>query len=56
MDAGESDPFLEATKELGRLLHVRVHVSPGGHGRSYWRRHAAEYLRFYASALARCGS
>jgi S-formylglutathione hydrolase FrmB len=56
LDAGESDSFLKSTKELGRLLHVRVHVSPGGHDRGYWRRHAAEYLRFYAGALARCGS
>jgi S-formylglutathione hydrolase FrmB len=56
LDAGESDPFLEATKALGRLLHVRVHVAPGGHDRGYWRRHVAEYLRFYAGALARCGA
>jgi S-formylglutathione hydrolase FrmB len=56
LDAGESDPFLQATNELGRLLHVRVRVSAGGHDRGYWRRHVAEYLRFYAGALARCGA
>jgi Predicted esterase len=36
-----------ATGRAGRL-----HVWPGGHDDAYWRRHMAQYLRFYADA---CG-
>jgi enterochelin esterase-like enzyme len=59
LDAGDSDPFLEATRALAGVLRdngkkVELHVSPGGHDRGYWRRHTADYLRFYVSAFARC--
>jgi len=54
IDVGISDPFRDADVELARRLGVRAHVWPGGHGRSYWRRHLPAYLRFYAAALASC--
>ncbi len=54
LDAGASDPFLSADRELARRLHVPLYVSPGGHDRSYWHRHAPDYLRFYAAAFSRC--
>jgi S-formylglutathione hydrolase FrmB len=54
LDAGDSDPFLTADREFARLIHVPLYVSPGGHNRSYWHRHAPDYLRFYAAALASC--
>jgi S-formylglutathione hydrolase FrmB len=54
LDVGDRDPFLEASRELGRRLGVQVHVWPGEHGTRYWRDHVDEYLRFYAASLARC--
>ena len=54
LDAGSSDPFRAATTEFGRQLGVRVRISKGGHDGDYWDAHMASYLRFYASALARC--
>ena len=32
----------------------RCTTPPGGHNGDYWRAHYARYLRFYATALARC--
>ncbi|MFN2617601.1 MAG: alpha/beta hydrolase [Thermoleophilaceae bacterium] len=59
LDAGLSDPFdpgdrafVEALRAAG--VPIEVHRWPGGHDRSYWHRHWADYLRFYARALARC--
>jgi acetyl esterase/lipase len=59
LDVSDSDPFLDATRALAGVLRdngkkVELHVSPGGHDRGYWRRHTADYLRFYVSAFARC--
>ena len=54
LDTGASDPFLGADRELAHALHVPLHVWPGGHNDAYWRAHVAQYLRFYATALARC--
>lgn len=59
LDVGSSDGFRSADLEFGELLRassvdVRVHEWPGGHARSYWDGHMADYLRFYANALASC--
>jgi enterochelin esterase-like enzyme len=54
LDVGDRDPFLGATRELGRRLGVKVRVWPGEHGTRYWRDHVDEYLRFYVAALTRC--
>jgi enterochelin esterase-like enzyme len=52
LDVGNRDPFLEPTRELGKRLAVPVHVWPGDHGPTYFRRHVRDYLRFYADSLA----
>ena len=54
LDGGDRDPFRSTDTELAALLHTTMHVSPGGHDRSYWNARLAEYLRFYADALAAC--
>jgi S-formylglutathione hydrolase FrmB len=50
LDNGDRDPFLAADAQLARTLHIKQHVWPGGHTRSYWDAHMAQYLRFYADA------
>jgi S-formylglutathione hydrolase FrmB len=59
-DFGGEDPFrvydegfVEALQADGADLSA--HSWPGGHEGSYWNRHWAAYLRFYASSLAHCG-
>jgi len=54
LDGGTTDPFRAAGDAFAAALGVRMHHWPGGHDRAYWHRHYARYLRFYASALARC--
>jgi S-formylglutathione hydrolase FrmB len=59
LDVGTEDPFRSADTELAHDLRekgepVHLHLWPGGHEGSYWRSHWDDYLRFYASALARC--
>ena len=59
LDVGLRDPFRPATVAFARLLgseeqRPNVHVWPGGHSHAYLRSHLAEYVAFYASALARC--
>jgi S-formylglutathione hydrolase FrmB len=61
IDGGSSDPFRAADVAFASLLrargvHVTYHVWPGRHTASYWDAHMAEYLSFYASALAQCSS
>jgi len=61
LDGGTDDPFRAADAAFASLLQgrgaqVAYHVWPGGHRTSYWQAHMAAYLRFYASALARCSS
>lgn len=59
-DAGREDPFLISDVAFDEALEgagadLSAHTSwPGGHQRFYWDRHWGAYLRFYASALARC--
>jgi S-formylglutathione hydrolase FrmB len=59
LDAGDADPFrpgdgVFAARLRAAAAHPRVHIWPGGHDGAYWDRHWAAYLRFYATALARC--
>jgi len=59
IDGGTADPFRAADAAFVELLHrrgvhVTYHVWPGGHTGSYWNRHMASYLEFYAAALAAC--
>jgi S-formylglutathione hydrolase FrmB len=55
IDVGTSDPFRSADSELARRLPgARFHLWRGGHEFSYFERHAAEILGFYADALAAC--
>ncbi len=59
LDAGDSDPFLPGDDAFvaaleGSGLTVDRHGWPGGHDGDYWNAHWAEYLRFYAKALAGC--
>lgn len=54
LDGGTADPFRSAGDAFAAALHIRMHHWAGGHDRAYWRGHYARYLRFYASALARC--
>ena len=55
IDVGTQDRFRAADQQLAQELGLRAHVWPGKHGSHYWRAHMAQYLRFYASALANCG-
>jgi enterochelin esterase-like enzyme len=59
VDVGTLDPFRAADTQLASELRadgqrVQFHVWPGGHDQSYWQAHWADYLRFYADALASC--
>jgi S-formylglutathione hydrolase FrmB len=59
-DYGSEDPFrpydegFVAAMERGDA-DFTTHTSPGGHDNAYWNPHWAQYLRFYANSLARCG-
>jgi S-formylglutathione hydrolase FrmB len=57
VDVGREDGFRFADEQLAHDLRahgasVTFHLQPGGH--SGWRDRMDQYLRFYASALARC--
>ena len=58
LDVGASDPFAPPTRSVQALgdhgHRVSFHVWPGAHESSYWDGHWAQYLRFYATALAAC--
>jgi predicted esterase len=54
IDVGADDRFRRADVRLATVMGVTPHVWPGGHGTRYWRSHMADYLGFYADALARC--
>ncbi|HEX4466577.1 MAG TPA: alpha/beta hydrolase-fold protein [Solirubrobacteraceae bacterium] len=61
LDVGTLDPFRRADTRLVEELRadgrtVSFHVWAGGHESSYWHRHFAAYVRFYADALASCGN
>jgi pimeloyl-ACP methyl ester carboxylesterase len=57
VDVGTSDPFRAADTAFALALRrqdelVTFHLWPGSHDGGYWRRHIADYLRFYADS---CG-
>jgi hypothetical protein len=55
LDAGSADPFQPGDRALDRAARtVSLRTYPGAHEGAYWRAHYAQYLRFYATALARC--
>jgi enterochelin esterase-like enzyme len=54
LDGGTTDPFRASDAVFARALGIRFRVWPGGHDRTYWRRHYRDYLGFYARALADC--
>lgn len=60
IDAGRDDPFADADRRVADALRERgetvtARFPAGEHDGAYWRTHIAEYLAFYADALARCG-
>jgi S-formylglutathione hydrolase FrmB len=60
-DYGRSDEFRVYNEGFVEALStgradLSAHSWPGGHVGSYWDHHWPAYLRFYANALARCGS
>jgi len=59
IDVGTADSFYKYDKQLALGLRrdrqqVTYHFWPGGHGGTYWSRHIAQYMKFYANALAHC--
>lgn len=58
-DYGSDDPFRVYDEGFVAALRsggadLSAHSWRGGHDNAYWDRHWDRYLRFYASALARC--
>ncbi len=61
LDAGTGDPFDPGDRAFVAALRgagtsIVVHRWTGGHDASYWQAHYADYLRFYARALAACST
>jgi S-formylglutathione hydrolase FrmB len=54
LDGGDQDPFHGADETLAAALGIHMHVWPGAHNTDYWNAHWADYLNFYAAALAGC--
>jgi S-formylglutathione hydrolase FrmB len=59
IDRGDQDPFTGADAQIVHALRasgatLTAREWPGAHVGAYWRSHMAQYLRFYAGALARC--
>ena len=59
IDRGDEDPFVPGTDAFSQALEsagadITVHHPPGAHEGSYWDEHWPDYMRFYATALARC--
>lgn len=59
LDAGDRDPFRPGDDAFAGALRAAgvrasVHTWPGGHDGEYWNAHWRAYMRFYATALARC--
>lgn len=57
LEVGESDALDEAATATAAALtasgiDVVSHVWPGGHDRTYWRRHLADYLAFHVDSAA----
>ena len=61
IDVGDDDSLADATTRTASLLResgieVTEHHWPGGHDRTYWRRHLPDYLAFHADAAQRSAS
>ncbi len=54
LDGGDKDPFRAGTDAFAAALRIKARHPQGEHEGEYWRAHYAQYLRFYASALAGC--
>jgi S-formylglutathione hydrolase FrmB len=54
IDSGDRDPLVAGARLLAAALGIPKRTWSGGHDSAYWRAHYDDYLRFYASALARC--
>jgi enterochelin esterase-like enzyme len=59
LDRGDADPYRRGTDRLASLLRggatrLTVRHAPGGHDRAYWDAHMAQWVAFYARALASC--
>jgi len=59
-DYGSDDPFRVYDEGFASAMErgdtdFTTHSWPGGHDNGYWSAHWAQYLRFYANSLARCG-
>jgi S-formylglutathione hydrolase FrmB len=54
IDSGDRDPFVPGARLLAAALGIPKRTWSGGHDGAYWSAHYGDYLRFYASALARC--
>jgi S-formylglutathione hydrolase FrmB len=54
LDGGDRDPFRPGTDAFAAALGITARHPGGEHDSAYWRAHYAQYLRFYASALASC--
>ena len=52
LDLARLDEVAAALRANG--AEISFHIWAGGHSGEYWRSHYADYLRFYARALARC--
>ena len=55
LDVGKDDSLASSVEAFASQLALggfapEFHVYPGGHDRTYWRAHSAEYLAFYAAA------
>ncbi len=54
LDGGDRDPFRAGTDAFAAGLRLKARHPRGEHDSDYWSAHYAQYLRFYASALAAC--
>lgn len=59
IDVGRDDPFVDANRQVVGALRangetVTARFPAGEHDGAYWRTHIADYLAFYADALANC--
>ncbi len=56
IDVGTQDRFRAADVRFARSIGLQPRVWPGKHSSHYWRAHMAQYLAFYANALANCST
>ena len=54
LDSGDRDPFRAGTDAFASALGMKARHPRGAHDAEYWRAHYAQYLRFFAAALAAC--